>query len=515
LLSVLLLSLFGVWLTSLTQRSIWADEQATIKIFAAHDIPSVVSFVAQSERRPPLYFILLWLWSGLAGTREFALRYFSLWFTTLTVPLTYALARQLRNLFPALPPDWPKYALLLSALSPVLALYGVMLRYYAPVICLATLLLYLGVRWLRNQQSGNPVASTAPAFQDMRYIAAWLVVASILIYTDYSVLALVGAQLVWLFLQYRQLRWALVPWAVAALLLAVLFLPQLSLLREQASGGTLDADLSRSPLGVVLRFAYPAFSFSFGETIFPWQPLALLAMPFVGLALVVALRSFKMRCLLLFCGLIVLLPLSFNAFIFTVVATDLTFLTAASRTLYVLPAYLILLSASLAILPARWRAMALGIWGAANLLALFNLLTGQQVHNPIFVVPLREVVQSVRAEARPGDSLFADLDIGVHLYWQPQPVSGTQFILSDNWPAPEAALTVAPPIRVWLFIFGRDRTIASDHTDAIRAWLVKSYQLISAREYANVDPTYKALKDRLLGRDTYRAKLRVELYERR
>src|SRR5207245_2290261 len=146
----------------------------------------VVSFVAQSERRPPLYFILLWLWSGLAGTQEFALRYFSLWFTTLTVPLTYALARQLRNFFPGLPPAWPKYALLLSALSPVLALYGVMLRYYALVICLATLLLYLGVRWLRNQQSGNPVAATAEAFQQMRYVAAWLVVASLLVYSDYS-----------------------------------------------------------------------------------------------------------------------------------------------------------------------------------------------------------------------------------------------------------------------------------------------------------------------------------------
>ena len=237
-------------------------------------------------------------------------------------------------------------------------------------------------------------------------------------------------------------------------------------------------------------------------------------MPFVGLAVVVVLRSSRMRRLLFFCGLVILVPLSFNAFIFTVVATDLTFLTAASRTLFVLPAYLILLSASLATLPVRWRAISFGIWGAANLFALFNLLTGQQFHNPIFVVPLREVVQSVRADARPGDGLFADLDIGVHLYWQSQPVSGTQFILSDDWPAPEAALTAAPPARVWLFIFGRDRTIVSDHTDAIRAWLVKSYQLLSAREYANVDPTYKALKDRLLVRDTYRAKLTVELYER-
>ena len=242
--------------------------------------------------------------------------------------------------------------------------------------------------------------------------------------------------------------------------------------------------------------------------------MALLAMPFVGLAVLVALRSSRMRPLLFFCGLVVLVPLSFNAFILTVVATDLTFLTTASRTLFVLPAYLILLSASLAILPVRWRVLSFGIWGAANLLALFNLLTGQQVHNPIFVVPLREVVQSIRADARPGDSLFADLDIGVHLYWQPQPMPGTQFILSDNWPEPEATLTVAPPARVWLFIFGRDRTIVSDHSAAIRAWLSKSYQLLSAREYAKVDPTYKALKDRLLGRDTYRAKLTVELYER-
>src|SRR5438105_12211229 len=75
----LVLLAFAVWLGALVQRNIWADELATIRVFEQPDIPSVGAFVASNERHPALYFIAIWLWTYLAGTSEFALRYFSLW----------------------------------------------------------------------------------------------------------------------------------------------------------------------------------------------------------------------------------------------------------------------------------------------------------------------------------------------------------------------------------------------------------------------------------------------------
>src|SRR2546428_386113 len=71
---------FALWLGSLSQRSVWADELGTIDVMRQHDLSSLLVFVADAERRPPLYFVLLWFWSLVAGTHEFVLRYFSLWF---------------------------------------------------------------------------------------------------------------------------------------------------------------------------------------------------------------------------------------------------------------------------------------------------------------------------------------------------------------------------------------------------------------------------------------------------
>jgi len=95
----LVLLAFAVWLGALVQRNVWADELATIRVFQQPDIPSVAAFVASNERHPPLYFIAIWLWAHVAGTGEFALRYFSLWLVTLSVPLVFALGRALTRLY--------------------------------------------------------------------------------------------------------------------------------------------------------------------------------------------------------------------------------------------------------------------------------------------------------------------------------------------------------------------------------------------------------------------------------
>ena len=129
-------------------------------------------------------------------------------------------------------------------------------------------------------------------------------------------------------------------------------------------------------------------------------------------------------------------------------------------------------------------------------------------------MPLREIAATIRSESLPGDVLLADVDIGFQYYWQTQPPSGTQFFRSEDWPAPQDAVQAAQPPRVWLITFGRDRTRVGDHSDEIRAWLTPRYAQGVERKYVPIDPLYEAIKQWLLGRETYDAKLVVQRYDR-
>jgi uncharacterized membrane protein len=506
---------FALWLAALTQRSIWTDELSTLAMFPAPDIRSLVQQVAESERRPPLYFILVWSWSKIAGTNEFALRYFSLGFTTLALAIWFALARSVRRLFGIRQRAFVWFALALGVLAPDIALYGVMLRYYSFLLCLSLGLNLIFVRWLAYHGNVDPAAEDDDRHQNGTIlVACWLGVAVMLAYTDYSVAALIFAQMLWLGAYARSLGRKLRPWGIALATLFIAYIPLFAALRTQVGRDGLHADLSQSPAGVALNLLYPIFSYTFGETILPWHLLVLAAMPFVGLAFAGLLRNLRTQPMLRFSLLLVAIPFIFNALLETTVATDLTFLTMASRTWFVLPLFVMLVALGVVALPTRIRLLSTTLLLAADLAALSNLLAGEQFHNPIFAVPLREVAATIRSEGLPGDVLLADVDIGFEYYWQIQPTAGTQFIRSEDWPAPQGAVEAAQPRRVWLITFGRDRTRLGDHADEIRAWLAQRYEQRAERKYVPIDPGYRAVKQWLLRRETYDAKLVVQRYER-
>jgi hypothetical protein len=509
------LLVFGLCLAALTQRSVWTDELSTLAMFPATDVRSLVQQVAESERRPPLYFILVWSWSKIAGTNEFALRYFSLGFTTLALAVWFALARSQRRLFGIRQRAFVWFALALGVLAPDIALYGVMLRYYSFLLCLSLGLNLIFVRWLSSH--GNSDSAAADQHHPRSgsiLVACWLGVALMLAYTDYSVAALIFAQMLWLAVHVRSLGRRLRPWGVALAILFIAYLPLFPALRSQAGSDVLQADLSQSPIGVVLKLLYPFFSYTFGETVLPWHLLVLVATPFVALAFIGLLRNLRTQPMVRFSLLLVVVPIVFNALIQTTVATDLTFLTMASRTWFVLPLFVMLLAHGVVVLPTRIRLLAITLLLVANLAALSNLFTREQFHNPIFAVPLREVAASIRSESQPGDILLADVDIGFQYYWQMQPAAGTKFFRSEDWPAPQGAVEAAQPLRVWLITFGRDRTRLGDHADEIRAWLAPRYEQRIEGKYVPIDPGYRAVKQWLLRRETYDAKLAVQRYER-
>jgi uncharacterized membrane protein len=126
----------------------------------------VVRAVLLSDTNPPLYYLLLSGWTRLAGTGDQALRFFSLLWAAITLPLLWRLGRDLGDRAVG----WT--AVVLYAWSPVSLFYSIEGRMYSMVWCLATALGWLTLRLVRD--------AVTPA-----RVTAWVVVAVAGLYTHY------------------------------------------------------------------------------------------------------------------------------------------------------------------------------------------------------------------------------------------------------------------------------------------------------------------------------------------
>jgi len=514
--SILLLVLVaaGLLFVSVPGRSLWIDELFTVQVVAEPSLPALVEHAIQTERRPPLHYLALHVWSGLVGSGETTQRVFSVTCLLLSLPLVYLLGRRLGNEAVA------RWSLLLTAASPFLVLYGPMVRAYSLTLLLGCLSTVAFLRW-----------------RDRPTVAAWLgyVVATlVLIYTDYVGLALVLAQgllgikrsmfhvpcsmfqdadcLPRLSAFVRVQFWA------AFGLLALAYLPWLGVIMAQVGRPVLPADFAQSLPGYVLKIAYPFYSFALGETIFPWHPAAVVGGLAVAVLAVRALAFWRERpasawTLALCLGV----PLAFTIFLLSTFATDITFLNVASRTALAAPYFYILLAGGLARPPKPDRFLktcqvwAVALLAVAWVTSLANLYTGRQYHNPIYAVPMRQIVQQVMADSRPGDVVVADPD-SVFDYYLAQ-TSSTLPLLSSVEADTLPRLQAVPPTRLWLVTLGRDRTRAMEPT-ALLSWLAENYRLAESRGYVPQDPLYQRFKQLLLHRPDYDYKALVRLYVR-
>ena len=96
--------------------SIWFDEAYSAWIIDLN--PLRILSATAADVHPPLYYLLLQVWSFFAGSSETALRFLSTLFGAVTVGLTYIIARKFIGV---------KYAVFIPyvvALSPMLVRYG-------------------------------------------------------------------------------------------------------------------------------------------------------------------------------------------------------------------------------------------------------------------------------------------------------------------------------------------------------------------------------------------------------
>jgi len=209
--------------------------------------------------------------------------------------------------------------------------------------------------------------------------------------------------------------------------------------------------------------------------------------------------------------------LIFTATLLTLVAVDITFMNATSRSPHLTAAFALLAALGIGSLPRRTRFAVIAavavVWGAGYV----NYFRLAEFHNPIYAVPSRDIAARMRAEdAR--TLIVAESDTLVPYYFRSAPAQATliEVAINASISAVKKRITNDAPTRVEIAWFGRDRTAGGFDTPALGDWLTQNgYVETNREEYGIVGDSYLAIKSRLIGRETYRAKLTVQRFERK
>ena len=165
LIAVMLLA-FAVRIWRLEAQSLWYDEGVTAEI-ARRGLAELTRWTA-NDIQPPLYYYVVAGWGRIAGWSEFSLRFPSVVFGVLAVPLMAVLTLRLTRRYSA-----ALLAALFTAVHPLLVYYSQEARMYTLLVTLGILAGYLLVRLADRAGRGWPLW------------AGYVSVAAAAIYTHY------------------------------------------------------------------------------------------------------------------------------------------------------------------------------------------------------------------------------------------------------------------------------------------------------------------------------------------
>ena len=146
--SLLALIAFSIRAVSLDAQSLWRDEVDALR-FAQAPWAEMLGNFTRPGWNGPLYYLMLRGWIALTGQTAYAMRFFSLIFGVLGVPLIYVLGRCLFDRMVGL------IASLLVTASPYLTWYSQEVRMYTWVPALAMLAIYA----IHRALSSSPLLS--------------------------------------------------------------------------------------------------------------------------------------------------------------------------------------------------------------------------------------------------------------------------------------------------------------------------------------------------------------------
>jgi mannosyltransferase len=248
---VLIVLAFALRVYRLPAQSLWYDEGVSWYL-TRMSWPALTVWTA-NDIQPPLYYYLLWLWVRLAGSSEYALRFPSVLFGTLTLPALWIAARR----WLGQPAAW--LAGLFLALSPLHVYYAQEARMYTLLTCLGLLSSVLLWRILHDP---------ATSLRSPR-VWAYVLTSVAALYTHYFAFFLLAAHFVYALYTWRRGSRSGRPLKAGRLILIpvfifLLYLPWLPFLLTRYGVDTSywEGNLN---LGEVARRLFIAFSL--GETV--------------------------------------------------------------------------------------------------------------------------------------------------------------------------------------------------------------------------------------------------------
>lgn len=477
------------------------DEFVNVRIDRQPLIDILDALAEGTDLHPPLTHWLSHLWTRLLGESEWALRSIWAFSSVVTVALTYRLGAALGS--------WRGGLLgaLLLATSSTFLLYARFVKYYALTMLLAVALTLTFYRLRKSPARGH-----------------WLLYLFLLVaflYTDYfgPALALLwqeGFALVE-FMRRQTLReknflkrlltaqvWAVLLWS-----------PWLTVAWKQASrvAALQEADIGQGFFAFALKVIYAHYSFALGESIFPWNPFALVGMAGFLSAWVAGLSAlWRGNRLARWTGSFALLSIGLVAGVTSSVITGVPFIAFANHILFSMPLFWLWLAAGVLTIRLRTiRWLTVGLLMVGHWAGVANYFAGREFHNPIYVVPTREIVAQIAREVGSGDVVLAAGDIGIDFYASRTPAWNAPILDTSDVRAMERLREPPLPPRIWLFIFGRDRTREVNPV-ALQEAIAAHCRLLEVRGYGEQNPLYRALKERLFRRPAYRYKLSLYVY---
>ncbi len=378
---------FALRVAGLDLQSLWRDEVDAIR-FAARPWGDLLRMFVTPGENGPLYYLLLRPWLALAGVSEYALRFLSVFFGTLAVPLIYRLGRRL---FPALP-SLGLLAAALTATSPYLIWYGQEGKMYSLVLVLALLSMD---RYLVALERGGW----------QRWLA-YIVITGATLYVHFVAALLVPVQIVAFLLagsETRKARWK--GWLGS---MGLLLLPSLPLLRWQVPLALSPAETGYEfkPLHEMLVSLFASYSLGLAAGSLTWAALLFVFLLLAAWLLWREDRSHLARLALLTGWLCI--PV-LGLFLVTLMRPMYT----ARYLIFVLPAYLILLAAGLVASARRSRLLA-GLL-LASLLVSNSLMIWRQAAVPMRT-DFRAATEYVASRMSPHELLIFQIPYGRHSF---------------------------------------------------------------------------------------------------
>ncbi len=174
---ILILLAFALRAHNLDAQSLWYDEGVTAHV-AQFGVADLVRWTAD-DIQPPLYYLVVAGWGRLAGWSEWSLRFVSVFFGTLTLPLLAILARRLtRSRTTAV------LAALFATLHPALLYYSQEARMYAMLVALGVSVAYCVLRLNGEWRMANGEAGGGRRAAWL-WAAAYVLTATAAVYTHY------------------------------------------------------------------------------------------------------------------------------------------------------------------------------------------------------------------------------------------------------------------------------------------------------------------------------------------